>query len=157
MNYDVHVKQAPPETVVTKRTHTTLGELGSTMHATLASIAESVQPRDAARGVPFAIYHNEPFRPDDIDVEMGLPLTADGHVAPSAGSPHTLHGGPVAYTTHVGPYTSIGSAYGALYEWLRSHGYRPHGPPREIYLVGPGQTPNAMDYRTEIDVPIEIE
>ena len=154
MSYEIHVKHIPPQTVVTKRSHTTLADLGKTMHATLARIADSVEPRGAAHGVPFAIYYNEPFRPEDIDVEMGIPLDEGATSAPAAGSPCQLPGGPVAYTVHVGPYSSIGSAYTALYDGLRSQGYRPHGPPRELYLVGPSQTQTPEDYRTEIDVPV---
>lgn len=154
MGYEIHVKQLPPELVLTKRMHTKLTELGDNMHRTVSTITASVEPKAAASGVPFAIYHNEPFRPDDIDVEMGLPITREAKVTPDAGSPRQLPGGPVAYTIHVGPYETIGAAYKALYDWLRAHGHAPQGPPREIYLVGPRQAETEEEYRTEIDVPI---
>jgi effector-binding domain-containing protein len=104
MNYDIHVKQLPPQVVVTERCHTRLPELGKTMHATLAKVATSVEPSEAAQGAPFAVYYNEPFKPDDIDVEMGLPVSPDAHVAETKGvHRRELPGGPVAYTLHVGP------------------------------------------------------
>lgn len=65
-----------------------------------------------------------------------------------------LPGGAVAHTLHVGPYGAIGAAYDALYTWIAAHGLRPNGPPREIYLVGPGAAPSEAQYRTEIVVPI---
>lgn len=155
MSYAIHVKQVAPQTVVTERKHTTLAELGKTMRATLAAIAGSVHPPAAARGVPFAIYYNEPFRPDDVDVEMGVPLASDATVDESdLVHRRALPGGAVAYAVHDGPYESIGAAYRELYAWIRSHGHEPVGPPREVYLVGPGQGTRPEQYRTEIDVPI---
>ncbi len=156
MNYDIHVKQTPPQVVVTDRCHTRLRELGSVMRATLARVANSVEPHDAAQGAPFAVYYNEPFKPEDIDVEMGLPVTPEATVAESKGvHRRELPGGPVAYTIHVGPYSSIGAAYDALYAWIEEHGHKRTGPPREIYVVGPRQEVRSADYRTEIEVPID--
>ena len=156
MNYDVHVKQALPQAVVTERCHARLVELGKVMHATLAKVAASVEPIDAAQGAPFAVYYNEPFKPEDIDVEMGLPVAPDAKVAETKGvHRRELPGGPVAYTRHVGPYRSIGAAYEALHAWVEEHGHTRTGPPREIYLVGPGEGVNPDEYRTEIEVPID--
>lgn len=156
MPYTVHVKQIAPQLVAMQRTHTTVANLGTTMHAILAKIANAVEPRGSARGAPFAIYHNEPFTPDDVDVEMGLPLAHDARLAETADA-HAcqLPGGAVAYTIHEGPYGSIGAAYDAIHGWLREQGHRPQGPPREIYLVGPGQDITPAEYRTEIDVPVD--
>lgn len=156
MNYDIHVKQVPPQIVATERRHAALAELGTVMHSTLAAIASSVQPPFAMQGAPFAIYYNEPFKPDDIDVEMGLPIAGNATVEPSGRvQRRELPGGPVAFTTHVGPYESIGAAYAALYAWLQAQGHQALGAPREIYLIGPGQSSNPAEYRTEIDVPID--
>lgn len=156
MSYAVHVKQVPPQVVVTQRLHTPLARIGDVMHATLAKVARSVQPVTAARGVPFAVYYNEPFRPDDVDVELGLPIASDAEVSEAIGvHRRELPGGPVAYTTHVGPYGTIGAAYEALFEWIRVHGHERVGPPREIYIVGPGQGAKPEELRTEIEVPID--
>src|SRR5688572_19814345 len=123
MSYEVHIKQVPAQHVATKRTHTTLAKIADTMFEALAAVAAHVTPKEAAQGAPFAIYHNEPFRPDDVDVELGLPLGAGGKIGLGAGVVVTeLPAGPVAYTMHVGSYGSIGGAYAALYEWLAKHG-----------------------------------
>lgn len=156
MNYDIHVKQVPPQVIASERRHTALAELGNVMQSTLAKIATSVHPPGAMQGAPFAIYYNEPFKPDDIDVEIGLPIAGHATLEPSARVQlRQLPGGPVAFTFHVGPYETIGAAYTALYEWVRVHGHKPLGPPRETYLVGPGQDTKPAEYRTEIDVPID--
>lgn len=156
MSYDIHVKHVPPQVVASARTHTVLGELGKVMHATLATIAGSVRPPDAAQGAPFAIYYNEPFRPDDIDVEVGVPVASAATLEESAKvKRRQLPGGPVAYTLHVGPYQTIGAAYEALYAWIAAHGHERIGPPREIYVVAPGTGVRPEEYRTEIEVAID--
>ena len=156
MSYDIHVKQVAPQVIASERTHTALSEIGNVMHATLANIATSVRPPDAMQGAPFAIYYNEPFKPDDIDVEMGLPIAPGATIDPSARvQRRELEGGPVAFTFHVGPYETIGAAYAALFEWVKLHGHHPLGPPREIYLVGPAHDRSSAEYRTEIDLPID--
>ena len=156
MNYDIHVKHAPPQVVITERCRTRLAEFGKVMHATLAKVATAVEPLGAAQGTPVAIYYNEPFRPEDVDVEMGLPVAPDAAVAEERGvHRRQLSGGPVAYTMYVGPYSMIGAAYDALYRWIGDHGHERTGPPREIYLIGPGQGGKPQDYRTEIEVPID--
>jgi len=156
MSYAVHVKQLTPQVVVTQRRHAALADLGTVMHSALAKVALSVAPKEAARGAPFTVYHGEEFRPDDLDVEMGLPVTGDAEVQETEEVQRRhLPGGPVAYTTHVGPYSAIGAAYAALYTWIDSHGHKRIGPPREIYIVGPGQGTKPEEYRTEVEVPID--
>lgn len=156
MQYDIHVKQAAPQVIASARRHIVASDLGKVMHATLATVAGSVQPPDAAQGAPFAIYYNEPFRPDDVDVEVGVPIAGDAMLDHSTRvSRRELPGGPVAYTLHVGPYEAIGAAYEALYGWIAQHGHTRLGPPREIYLVGPGPEMRPAEYRTELEVPID--
>jgi len=58
------------------------------------------------------------------------------------------HGGLVAYTHHVGPYSEIPAATQAVYTWIQANGYEIAGPLREIYLES-GATP-----KTEIAFPI---
>jgi effector-binding domain-containing protein len=156
MNYAVHVRQVPPQVVVTERCHARLAELGRFMHTTLAKVGMAIEPAEAAMGAPFAVYHNEPFRPDDIDAEMGMVVAPDAKVFETRGvHRRQLPGGPVAYTVHEGPYSSIGAAYDALYAWIDGHGHKRTGPPREIYLNGPAERVKPEDYRTEIEVAID--
>jgi hypothetical protein len=82
MNYAIHVKQIPPHVVVTQRRHTSLAQLGGAMHLTLENIAAVLEPKSATRGRPFAVYYNEPFRPEDVDVEMGVMVDSEAKFAP---------------------------------------------------------------------------
>ena len=45
----------------------------------------------------------------------------------------TTPAGTVAWTTHVGPYTSLGAAHDAVAQWCRANGHRLAGPNWEIY------------------------
>jgi effector-binding domain-containing protein len=156
MDYDIHVKQVPPQVVVTARCRTSLAELGKIMHATLAKVATSVEPAAAAQVPPFAVYYNEPFRPEDVDVEMGLPVTPEANVIETKGvRRRQLSGGTVACTIHVGPYSKIGAAYDALLSWVDDHGHKRTGPAREVYLVRPGPGIKPQEYRTTVEIPIE--
>jgi effector-binding domain-containing protein len=156
--YAVQIKETPKQPVVTVRRHTTFDKLGETMTESMRAILGCVEPKGAwPTGAPFAIYHNAPFRPDDVDVEFGVPLsdtcTAVGTSAEIAAS--ELPPGSVAFAVHEGPYEEISAAYAALDDWLRKSGRHLAGPPREIYLVGPNQTGDPAEYRTEIDVPLQ--
>ena len=65
-----------------------------------------------------------------------------------------LPGGRVAYTLHSGPYESVGPIYAVLQKWIQEHGHECAGPPREVYLVGPGQVSDPAAFRTEVQWPI---
>jgi effector-binding domain-containing protein len=48
----------------------------------------------------------------------------------------------------------VGAAYEALTAWIAEHGRAIDGPPREIYLTDPDETPNPADNVTEVQFPI---
>ena len=62
----------------------------------------------------------------------------------------------VASAIHQGPYDEVGPAYKAIESWIQSHGHVSVGPPREIYLNSPMDTPNPADLMTEIQFPIAV-
>lgn len=99
------------------------------------------------------MYHDPEFKEDDLDVEIGIPVAE-----PVPGQDRITGGelppGPVAYTVHAGPYNEIGAAYRAVMAWIQAHGHESAGPPREVYLVGPGQARDENEYRTELNWPI---
>jgi len=113
-----------------------------------------LQERATAAGAkltapPFARYFSMP--PDDIDVEavfpVDVPVQAEGRVHPIV-----LEGGSAVEVLHIGPYDGLGAAYGAIEAWLKAHGVCAGGPPREVYLSGPGVNP--AEIRTLVVQPI---
>jgi DNA-binding transcriptional MerR regulator len=107
-------------------------------------------------GPPAGLYQSE------ILDDTGEPATA---YVPVEAAPANLGGGlirlelpavTVAVLTHRGGYDSIGDRYQALGAWVAHHA-RPTGAPvREIYAVGPTETDEPADYRTDICWPVAL-
>jgi effector-binding domain-containing protein len=103
------------------------------------------------------IYHDavEQSEPDRWDMELAVPVPR-----PLAGQDRLrgreLGQVKVACTLHEGPYgqSSVGETYRGLMAWIQSQNLSIAGPPREIYLVGPGHNLSPESYRTEIQWPV---
>lgn len=154
MPYEVKTREMEAQSVLSHRTRTSIKEIGQAFGQALGLImgyAGRVNARPV--GPPLSIYHGPEFDEDNMDIEICLPvdrrLTGDGPV-----SGRELPGCTVAYTMHAGHYDEIGPAYQALMGWIKDHGHEAAGPPRETYLVGPGQTEDPAAYRTEVAWPI---
>jgi len=155
MAYDVTTKQLQAQPIVSIRHRTSLSRIAETFGQTLGEIfAYLAQVNARPVGPPFSIYHDPEFKEEDLDIEIGVPaerpLSGNGRVVGSE-----LPAATAASTLHAGPYQEIGPAYRALYAWIGEHGHEPAGPPREIYLVGPGQAPSPAEYRTEVVWPLK--
>ncbi len=154
MSHEIVIRQVQAQPVVSIRQHTSLARLGELFGRAMGEMFDYVA-RVGARpvGPPFSIYHDPEFKEEDLDVEIGIPtekhLAGNGRIVGSE-----LPAGPLACTLHAGPYQEIGPAYQALFAWIRDHGHETSGPPREVYLVGPGQAPSPAEYRTEIGWPL---
>jgi effector-binding domain-containing protein len=53
-----------------------------------------------------------------------------------------------------GPHTDVDLAYGALATYVSDHALGVEGPVREYYLIGPHETRDEGQWRTEIGWPI---
>ena len=60
----------------------------------------------------------------------------------------------VAVVEHLGDYDDLEDTYRDLGAWVATHGEPVDLPVRELYLVGPGDTDDPVEYRTEICWPI---
>ena len=105
---------------------------------------------------PIAVYHDPEVTPESVDIEVVVPVagpplgpigTPGGRVLAEAVVP----GGEVAVLVHAGPYDTLHESYGVLTEWVAGHGYRPAGPPQEIYLTGPDEPGPPV---TELRMPV---
>lgn len=89
---------------------------------------------------PQAIYHDEEFKPVDLDVEVVLAVAPS--VAVNLTLPHGQHVTPrdlpaipsAASLVHIGPYTELSRAYTMLGQWIAANGFQIAGPSREVYL-----------------------
>lgn len=155
MEYEVKVRDTVAQPMVSVRGHTpTAGmpEFFQRAYGEMFGLLGQLGVRPA--GMPVTIYHDQEFKVEDVDLEVAVPIAepVEGAGRVAAG---TLPGGPVAYTLHVGPYDEIGGAYRALADWTAAQGREMAGPPRECYLVSPGETQNPNEYRTEVIWPIK--
>ena len=107
-------------------------------------------------GPPATIYHDEEFTPEDINVELFLPVAPmpSAPIATPAGrklAPREFPAEQAAVTVFVGPYDELGTAYQAVTDWIADHGHRVAGPPSERYLSGPDEPGPPV---TEIRFPV---
>ena len=60
----------------------------------------------------------------------------------------------LAVTVHLGSHDDIGVTYGRLGAWVVDQALAVNGPVHETYLVGPRDTSEPDEWRTEIGWPI---
>ncbi len=107
---------------------------------------------------PSRIYFNIPGQVPDKELEWELRVPIVG-ICDASGPDgrglgfRCLEETTVASIVHRGPFSTIRDTYGKLTEWIASNGYRISGPPEEVYLTEPGNTPPA-ELMTEIRFPV---
>jgi effector-binding domain-containing protein len=105
-------------------------------------------------GPPFGIYFNSPEEVSEYELvyEIGIPYLGEteesGRVKLKT-TPSQL----VLSTVYRGPYSECGIALGAIAKHAYQNGYEIIGPPMEIYLSDPNETPENQ-LITEICFPI---
>lgn len=154
MPYDIHVETVPARTVASVRDHARLASISSALESGFGRVfgALAAQGHDPV-GPPLVVYHEMAGdEAADVDVEIAIPCPSDAHAADGV-QVRELGSGAAAVTTHHGPYDQLAPAYHALTSWIAEHGHEAAGPPREIYVSDPGETP-ADELETRIEWPI---
>jgi len=153
---EVVLKAIEPLTCLSIRRTVPSGEhvgylLGESATAAVGSGAELA-------GAPFVIFHDEEFKPADLDVEVVFPVKNAVKRAIELESGGQLVSGQLAgiqtaaCVLHLGPYEEFPETYASLGRWIEANGYRMAGPVREVYLRPPGEGDGAI---TEIQIPVE--
>jgi effector-binding domain-containing protein len=152
MPYEVRVKHVPAQRVAATRRTTTLGTIGPDIADALMRIGRALHGA-ATTGPPLVVFVDVVDEEGGGDVEVAVPVAAafEG-TADVAGK--ELPATTVAWTVHHGPFDEIGPAYHTVAGWIQEHGHEVAGPPREVYLTDPHQTPDEADHRTEVQFPI---
>lgn len=108
-------------------------------------------------GPCFSIYHDQDFKPTDLDVEIAFPIADQVDPVPvtpggRSFSQRVVPGGKAAVIIHEGPYDAIEESYAAIGGWIADNGLRIAGPAQEAYLVAPDDPGGPV---TEIRFPVE--
>ena len=152
MAYEIEIREAGPQPVLSIRVTTTLAEISSVLGGLYQEVfgyAGSIGV--APSGPPFARYHSVEAGEADLDagVPVSQPVEGKGRVV--AGE---LTGGRVAVTWHIGPYDTIAGAYDALQAWMKEQGVEPAGPSWEVYWTDPNEVQDPSQWKTEVIWPI---
>jgi effector-binding domain-containing protein len=143
------IKDVPDLRAALLRRHSDAATVGRAVRDGMGVLMKTLARAGVTRsGPPFLVTHGEMDDPSGLDLELGVPveglLAVQGDVVEGV-----LVGGTVASTIHVGSYRSIGRTYGALTSWIADQGREIAGPPVEIYLSDPDDTPPEA-LRTEV-------
>ena len=155
VSYDIMIKRVPDQQVASVTARAGLSQVGDAIaraFATLTAVLAraGVQPT----GAPFIVFRDVIDEQTDGAVEVCVPVPMGVNVAGDGVERNEIPGGPVAVTTHRGPYDEITPAYHVVSGWIQDHGHESTGPPREVYLNDP-RTVLPDDLLTEVQFPID--
>ena len=128
MEYDVRLEQLSSRPLAVVRRRAARPELSRIVPdacGTVWSVVRSQQITGAGRHV--AVYLDDQINLE-VGVELNTPFAGSGEVVGSVTPP-----GPVATTTHFGPYGLLHEAHEAIRLWCGKNGYTFAGPNWEIY------------------------
>ncbi len=106
----------------------------------------------APTGPPMTIYPEPMADGGPLAFQTAVPVPADA-VGDGDVVVEVLPAGPVVVAMHEGPYEEVGRTYSATMAEMRAAGMLPGGPPREIYLNDPSDTPPEK-LLTRIEFPV---
>lgn len=128
MEYDVRLEQHAGQPLAVVRRRAKPHELAKVVPDACGTVWGAVR----ALQVPGAGRHVAVYRDGEINLEVGVELPAPfpghGEVVGSA-----TPSGPVATTTHFGPYGQLHAAHEAILRWCEGNGYKRAGPSWEVY------------------------
>ena len=165
MTYSVTKKELLPQPVLVVRRRVKRSEIATTIASVLPHIFQYAQQNGIAlSGHPFTRYLD--VGPGLLTIEPGMQIVASGQepvsIDPawtrdsnaSEAERDTLPGGPVAATTHSGPYDKLPEAYAAIQEWIEKEGLAAGGAPWEYYVTDPSEYPDPKDWKTDVFWPL---
>ncbi|BCI55399.1 MerR family transcriptional regulator [Mycolicibacterium litorale] len=148
---DVELRTVPARTVAAITGHVTLHESLAWYDAAMAELDSAFPPAERT-GPPGGHYANELFTEGEGAFTVFRPVRTPrptGRVRVVELPPADL-----AVTVHPGPHDDIDVTYGRLGAWVVEHALAVAGPIHETYLVGPRDTEEPSQWRTEIGWPV---
>lgn len=152
--YQIIRKEYPSQTVVSLRntipTYEDESMLWSQMMVELGDqTLDYANPCNAR-----AIFHDEEYRDQDVDVEVQMSVNKMGQNTDWIRF-KTTQAQVVASTILKGSYEQVGAVNEAILQWVQNNHYTFDGPMFNIYLVGPNETEDPNEWVTEVCFPIK--
>jgi AraC family transcriptional regulator len=155
MAYSIEKKELSPQPVLVVRRRVKPTEIAATLAEVLQQVFLYAQRTGTAlAGQPFTRYLD--WGPGLLTIEAGMPVAAVRRdISGEAGIlGDELPGGPVAATTHAGPYDKLPEAHAAVQVWIEAQGLATAGAPWECYVTDPADYPDPKDWKTEVFWPL---
>ena len=128
MKYDIRLEQQTGSPLAVVRRRASQAELSKVVPAACGTVWSVIRAQQlAGAGRHVAIYWDDQINLE-VGVEMAAPFAGHGEVVGSA-----TPAGPVATTTHYGPYGQLHQPHEAIRLWCGNHGHTLAGPNWEIY------------------------
>lgn len=153
--YEVLLKQVEPILVASSRALIPLGDDLGQLFATIIAYLDQqhIQHSHPAMLLFHSKYewyeHNLAI---DVEVAIPLPTSLPGNDQIDI---HTLPGGMIASTIHIGDDLSIGQAHAALYRWMKDNAYQIIGSPRQVRHQR-AKHMHPSQYVTEVQFPVKL-
>lgn len=148
----VQHRRIPPARVAAVRGVVDLSDVLDWYADAMAQLDRAIAATGTARtGPPGGLYDDELFSDERGGIVVYIPVAEP----PSVGGvePYLIPGAELTTTTHIGPHDDIDVTYAALGTYVREQALELAGPVREVYHIGPRDTPYGIRWRTEIGWP----
>jgi AraC family transcriptional regulator len=153
MAYSITKQELAPQPVLIIRRRVKRSEIAAAIGEALPHIFLYAQQNGIAlAGLPFTRYVE--MGPGLVTMEPGMRVTGSAGSGQGEVVADTLPGGPVATTTHTGPYDKLADAYAAIEQWIEAQGLAAAGAPWESYVTDPTDYPDPKDWKTEVFWPL---
>ncbi len=156
---NAEVRHQPALRVLGMRHIGPYNQIGSTFQKLMGSVnTEGIRPKAI-----LAAYLDDPSQVpaeqlrSDACVVVADDFPDRGEGATAEGDLHTfiLPAGDYAVGTHIGPYSGLGDAWQALFDWMTTHGQIPdESVCYEVYLDDMSKNPDPATLRTELYAPV---
>jgi effector-binding domain-containing protein len=128
MDHDVRLEQHPGRPLAVVRRLAKPPDLSKVVPDACGTVWGVVRAQQiAGAGRHVAVYLDGQINLE-VGVELEAPFGGSGEVIDSA-----TPTGPVATTTHYGPYGRLHEAHAAIHRWCAAHGHTQAGPSWEVY------------------------
>ncbi len=155
MNYNVILKTLPERYVASvRKIIPSYNQEGILWNFLMTETAPIVNLQQACCGASLAVFHDEGFKENDVDVEIQMPIKGQYQNTENVVF-KTVPAVEFASATYKGSYDQITAVNQAVADWVNDNGYDFNGAMFCIYHVSPAQTNNPDELVTEVCYPVK--